>query len=149
MKTPFLIKASFEECQALAIRFGFISLSNFELIYTVTHLGGKTIDYKVEAEIRANLVQPCSVTLKEVPEDIDEAFNFRVVHPSQEKDFELELAEFQDFEFSIDGIIDLGEIGAQYLSLSVNPYPRFYNDDVPKMETRKNPFNILEQLKKK
>jgi uncharacterized metal-binding protein YceD (DUF177 family) len=99
--------------------------------------------------MRAKLVQPCSVTLKEVPEDIDETFSFRVVHPNQEKDFEQELAEFEDFEFSNDGIIDLGEIGAQYLSLSVDPYPRFNSDDVPKMETKKNPFSALEQLRKK
>jgi uncharacterized metal-binding protein YceD (DUF177 family) len=149
MKTPYTVKISPEEHLALAKRFGFVSLDNFELSYTVTHLGGKTIDYKVVAEMRASLIQSCSVTLKDVPEEIDDTFSFRVVHPNQEKDFEHELAEFEDFEFSSDGIIDLGEIGAQYLSLSVDPYPRFNPDDVPKIEVKKNPFSVLEQLKKK
>ena len=71
-----------------------------------------------------------------------------MVHPKQQEDFELELSEYEDFEFSSDGILDLGEIGAQYLSLSVDPYPRFEEKDVPVLETKKNPFAVLAQLKK-
>lgn len=149
MKTPYLIKATEVECAKLAERFDFVSLDLFELAYTVTHLGGKSIDFNVVGAIKASLVQRCSVTLKDIPEEIDDTFSFRVVHPKQEKELELELSEFEDFEFSEDGIVDLGEIGAQYLSLSVDPYPRFENADIPVMETNKNPFAILEQLKEK
>lgn len=149
MKTPYTIKASAEECQKLAERFDFVSLNAFELAYTVTHLGGKSIDYNVVGAMKASLVQRCSVTLKEIPEEIDDTFSFRVVHPKQQEEFELELSEFEDFEFSSDGIVDLGEIGAQYLSLSVDPYPRFDEADVPVLETKKNPFAVLEQLKDK
>lgn len=149
MKTPYTIKASDEECKKLAERFDFVALNAFELAYTVTHLGGKSIDFNVVGAIKASLVQRCSSTLKEIPEEVDDTFNFRVVHPKQEKDFELEISEFEDFEFSSDGIVDLGEIGAQYLSLSVDPYPKFDEADIPVLETKKNPFAILEQLRKK
>ena len=148
MKNPYTIKATDDECAKLAQRFDFVAVNAFELAYVVTHLGGKTIDFKVIGAIKASLVQRCSVTLKEIPEEIDDTFNFRVVHPKQEEDFELELSEYEDFEFSSDGILDLGEIGAQYLSLSVDPYPRFEEKDVPVLETKKNPFAVLAQLKK-
>ena len=149
MKTPYTIKASEDECKKLAERFEFVSLNAFELAYTVTHLGGKSIDYNVISAMKASLVQRCSVTLKEIHEEIDDTFSFRVVHPKQQEEFELELSEFEDFEFSSDGIVDLGEIGAQYLSLSVDPYPRFDEADVPVLETKKNPFAVLGQLKNK
>ena len=149
MKTPYTIKASAEECRKLAERFDFVALSTFELAYTVTHLGGKSINFNVIGAMKASLVQRCSITLKEIPEEIDDTFSFRVVHPKQQEEFELELSEFEDFEFSSDGIVDLGEIGAQYLSLSVDPYPKFDKADVPVLETKKNPFAILEQLKEK
>lgn len=148
MKTPYTIKASVEECAELAERFEFVAVNGFELVYTATHLGGKAIDFNVIGAMKASLAQRCTVTLKEIPEEIDETFSFRVVHPKQQEEFELELSEFEDFEFSSDGIVDLGEIGAQYLSLSADPYPRFEDSDVPVMETRKNPFAVLEQLKK-
>ena len=148
MKTPYTIKASDEECKKLAERFDFVVLNALEFVYTATHLGGKSIDFKVIGAMKASLAQRCSVTLKEIPEEVDDMFSFRVVHPKQEKEFELELSEFEDFEFSSDGIIDLGEIGAQYLSLSVDPYPRFDSNDVPIMETKKNPFDVLAKLKK-
>jgi uncharacterized metal-binding protein YceD (DUF177 family) len=149
MKNPYTIKASDEECKKLAERFDFVVLNALEFVYTATHLGGKSIDYHVIAAMKASLVQRCSVTLKEIPEEIDETFSFRVVHPKQQEEFELELSEFEDFEFSSDGIVDLGEIGAQYLSLSVDPYPKFDKADVPVLETKKNPFAVLEQLKRK
>ncbi|MDP3371348.1 MAG: hypothetical protein Q8S21_00400 [Candidatus Paracaedibacteraceae bacterium] len=143
-------KATKEECDKLAKRFDFVWLDFFDLSFKITHLGNKSIDYKVEGTIKARLAQECSVTLKEVPEDIDYSFDFRVVHPKQEKDFALELSEFEDFEFSSDGIVDLGEIGAQYLYLSIDPYPRFEKEEiVVPTEPKKNPFLVLEKLKKK
>jgi len=148
MKNHFLIRASADECKKLAARFGFVALNLLEISYNATHLGGKTIDFKVIGAIKASLVQRCSVTLKEIPEEVDDTFSFRVVHPKQEKDFELELSEYEDFEFSSDGILDLGEIAAQYLSLSVDPYPRFDAADVPMLATKKNPFDVLAQLNK-
>lgn len=146
----YTIKSTKEECDKLAKRFEFVWIESFDLHFNITHLGNKSIDYKVEGTIKAKLAQECIVSLKEVPEEIDFSFDFRVVHPKQEKDFELELSEFEDFEFSSDGIIDLGEIGAQYLYLSVDPYPRFEKEEVKaQTEPKKNPFLVLEKLKKK
>jgi hypothetical protein len=150
LPNDYVITATKDECDALAKRFEFIRIDCLEITFHVTHLGNKNIDYKVEGRLAARLAQECSVTLKEVPEEINDTFDFRVAHPKQEKDFELELSEYEDFEFSSDGIVDLGEIGAQYLCLAVDPYPRFEKEEAPVMVTpKKNPFLVLEQLKKK
>ena len=56
-----------------------------------------------------------------------------------------------DFEYSTLDEIDLGELTAQYLSLSLNPYPRAPDSDASKIlekfQDKENPFAILEKLK--
>ena len=68
----------------------------------------------------------------------------------------------EDIEVILDKEIDAGEYIAEYLSLSINPYPRQDNvtreelghkiiteEDVNSEPEKKNPFSVLKDLKHK
>ncbi len=149
---PFVIKATPDECKALAKRFHIVSIDFFEAEITVKWRGGKSIDYDITGRLKARLVQSCIVTLQDIIENIDDTFDFRVVHPKQMEELTDELDEFQDIEFAEDDNIDLGEIVSQYLALSMDPYPRL--QETPELSIltpstqKKNPFAVLGSLKK-
>lgn len=148
---PYVIKATAAECDALAKRFNIVSIDFFEAHITVKWRGEKSINYDVTGVINAKLTQNCIVTLQGIPEEIDDTFDFRVVHPKQMKELTEELDEFEDIEFSEDDDIDIGEIAAQYLALSMNPYPRLAETKALSVLTpeprKKNPFSVLASLK--
>jgi hypothetical protein len=82
----------------------------------VVHLAGR---------LEADVVQTCTVTLAGFPSHVEDSF---------ETDFSAESVGFQgeivlDIDSEppepiIDGMIDLGELVTQYLSLALDPYPR-------------------------
>jgi hypothetical protein len=82
---------------------------------------------------------------------IDVDIDLQVVDKKYEELDPLDPELDDDFEYSTFDEIDLGEITAQYLSLSLNPYPRAPDSDASKVleqfQDRKNPFAILEKLK--
>jgi uncharacterized metal-binding protein YceD (DUF177 family) len=146
------MKATPVECEALAKRFHIVSIDFFEAEVSVKWRGGKSINYDVTGRLKARLTQSCIVTLQDIVENIDGTFDFRVVHPKQMEELTEELDEFQDIEFSEDDNVDLGEIAAQYLALSMDPYPRLKETAELSILTpstpKKNPFAALASLKK-
>ncbi|MCB9973528.1 MAG: DUF177 domain-containing protein [Rhodospirillales bacterium] len=124
---------------------------------------------KVGGTFKARVVQECIATLKPVPDQIEETLEGWFADPQQavsfararherdkmKSDHEFPvLEEAEDPEPVIDGKIDLGELVTQYLSLSLNPFPR--SEEVSGLEAsgesdsaprRENPFAALKALK--
>jgi uncharacterized metal-binding protein YceD (DUF177 family) len=124
----------------------------------------------VTGAVTADVVQSCVVTLEPVRTHLDEEIDSwfsdekdivslnRVKREQQglRADAELEiLTEEEDPEPVHEGVIDVGELAAQYLSLAIDPYPRSItarnmpegNETVITAGERPNPFAALKDWK--
>ena len=148
------LKATPDEADALAQRFGIVRINKFEAEYHVEASRTAYKGYYLTARIQAEVIQNCIVTLKEVPEKIDCEFNFHVIDQRYNQESFDDQNIQEDIEFSSEDVVDLGEISAQYLSLFLNPYPRSIDVCDQKMEDsedlsskKTNPFSVLKALK--
>ncbi len=109
---------------ALAQRFGLIELSAFSA-KAVLRRRKDTGWIELKGGLTASVVQECVVTLEpvaaEVEGEIDELFD-----DSREVDgYEVELDPVAEDPEPLEGeVLDVGEVFAQVLSLSLDPYPR-------------------------
>ena len=125
-------------------------------------------DYLLTVKMKAEIIQECVVTLAELKEIIDEEFTIifqRALDVNNEAEHQKEIefdVEERDVEIIKNMEVDIGEYVAEYLSLSMNPYPR--KSDIKEGELsyelldenearvdaqKKNPFNVLKDIKHK
>ncbi len=116
----------------------------------------------LEGHVRADLVQRCIASLADVPEIVDAPFTLLLVDPetanrmdADESFLDTDQPEYDALEGDI---VEVGEIVAQTVAISMNPYPRaegaeltgLQNKDIsfnePELE-KKNPFAALGKLK--
>jgi uncharacterized metal-binding protein YceD (DUF177 family) len=163
--TALEIAANDTERAALAKRFGFLGLPAFSARVTVDRRpGGRVV---VEGRLRGKIVQACILTLDPVTQDIDETF--RIVFKrdlTEERDpesGEALVSPQADAPEPLSGnMLDVGEIVAEQLSLSADPYPRRpgarLEDVLPRtrrdgrpgrQEQRRHPFAGLAALRDK
>lgn len=164
------IRAQDRELKDLARRFGLQDLSKLEADLTLKHeQGGRVIH--VTGDLRAAFTQDCVVSGDPVLTEIDESLNGWFADPAQiislhkarrEKAIkdgnELPILEEEDDpEPFVDGQIDLGELVAQSLSLSIPTYPRAQGAAFEGHSTHssaehekafRNPFAALKDWKK-
>ncbi len=156
------IKADQEEQEALAERFDLIEMSGLTAELTLKReMAGHMV--RVDGHFKVDVVQKCVVTLEPVPDSLDAKFEafFTDIKPPTSIVDEVEMkSEIDDPEFVQDGVIDLGELVAQYIALELDPYPRkgdvhhdLTDDDLPPEQVEKKgkthrPFEVLKDLKK-
>lgn len=146
------ITASEAECDALAARYSLLSLDALSAQLTIRQeIGGEII---VEGRLHAELVQACVVTLEPVRDTLEATFDQRyTVHSVDiEDDLEIGPDDMEPPEPVIGDSIDLGELVAQYLFLSINPYPRAPEAEAQSAEIAsktedEGPFAALAQLR--
>ena len=108
------------ECAALAARFGFAAVARLSARLKVKRAGPG--HWNVTGRLQAEVTQLCGVTGEPVPESVDFTIEERYCRASEEgTDIDVSL---DGFEPLVDGAIDLGEVVAQTLAISVNPWPR-------------------------
>ncbi len=108
------------ECAALAARFGFAAVVRLSARLKVKRAGPG--HWNVTGKLQAEVTQLCGVTGEPVPESVDFTIEERYCRASEEgTDIDVSL---DGFEPLVDGAIDLGEVVAQTLAISVNPWPR-------------------------
>ena len=142
------------EREALAARYSLLSLDALTAQLTVRGFGPGEI--VVEGQLQAQVVQECVVTLEPVAESVAGPFEQRyTLYPSvPEDDLETGPDDIEPPEPAIGGVIDLGELIAQYLSLSLNPYPRAPDADALEGQFRADsqrdgPFAVLSKLRER
>lgn len=159
------IVASDGERAALAKRFGFLELPAFSARVTVDRRpGGQVI---VEGRLKGRLVQACILSLEPVTQDLDDAFRLifaeNLADERDPESGEAVLNAQADAPEPLEGnLLDVGEIVAEQLSLTADPYPRRpgmkLDDVLPKPrggarktqpEQRRHPFAGLAALKDK
>ncbi len=150
------VEASVEECAALARRFDLRELSDLKAKINIRRVtGGPAI--RVEGEFEAEVIQTCVVSLQDVHAHIsghfDTFFTEETKGTAGEPDITVDDDETSP-EMITNGMIDLGEVVAQYLSLELDPYPRAPGVSLAAQlaevgqEVRNSPFRVLEGLKK-
>lgn len=159
-KNPLVLKASKGECQALAKRAGISAIRDFETTLLVSETGPGT--YEVTGQVKATLTLTCGRSLKDFNSDIDEAFSESFISEDQyQKMAEDSLEERDDYEVIEGAEVDLGEMAAQLLILSIDPFPILEGDIPEKIVTsgvkilseeqaraESSPFAKLKKLKK-
>lgn len=153
----FQVKAGPSEREALAKRFDLVEIKRLEVIFTLAH-GSEEATYEITGTGKADVVQSCVVTLKDVPAHVE--FTIHVIaqegeeQPIDENDLSF-LDEEIDREYYQNNQVDLGEIASQYLVLSLDPYPHAEGaekttiGDSDKVQSEiVSPFSVLQKLKK-
>jgi len=117
------IVAKPEQCARLARRLGLVAIERLAASATLRRLPGVDIIH-VDGRFEADIVQTCVVTLApfqtHVVDELEGDFG-----GAPEAAAEVSVAMDEDPPEPIEnGVIDIGELAAQFLSLSLEPYPR-------------------------
>ena len=163
----FQFEANYDERVALARRFELIALPSLKAegrIISSDH--GRRA--RVEGVVRAEVVQPCVVTLEPVPAVVEDSFvrTYTSSPTDSEREEVVDLDSDDPPELMLGGVVDIGEAVAETLGLALDPYPRAPGaelvvsseeedagspQDVTKLaeNERESPFRALKGLLKK
>jgi len=139
------------ECAALAKRLRVVELGQFSAVVTLERTLGGMIH--VSGRLEADVVQTCVVTLVDFPSHVEDSFALDFGNAPAEFGDEIEVdPDYDPPEPIEDGVIDLGELAAQYLALALDPYPRApgatLDPAVSGADTAEtSPFAVLKNLK--
>jgi uncharacterized metal-binding protein YceD (DUF177 family) len=150
-ETVFDIAAEPGECAALAQRFALPALERLEARVRLARLGGGLV--RLSAELSADVVQECVVSLEKLPSRVAEAFTL-LYGEGRHTEREVVLSGATELvEPVADGIIDIGEAVAQQLSLVLDPFPRAAGlagpEGTPEGAAATSPFAALARWKEK
>lgn len=147
------IEAGEEEREALARRFDLVAIDALSACVRVRRMPGGLL-VRVEGRLVADAVQRCVVTLAPLPVHIEEDFAETFGpdgYQASDGGADADMPEVLD-----DSGIDLGELAAQLLSLSLDPYPRTPDANVlqgPREDEdagdRRRPFAALGEMVQK
>ena len=115
--------ATAEECAALAWRFGLSAITGLRALGGLKRLGGGQVRLRVTLE--AEVSQTCVVTLDPVVNRIEEDLDI-LFEPERRDSAAPDIAfdPAADREPLMGDSLDVGEIVAEELALSLDPYPR-------------------------
>ena len=116
------------ERAALARRFDIVALDHFGATVRLERRGR---DILLSAEITADAVQLCGVTLEPFSSRISDAASVLYRREPPPDEF---AAEGDDYELLAGDTIDIGEAVAQQLSLALPPFPRAPGASVPALD---------------
>ncbi len=118
------IAAERHERAALAKRFGLVAIDALTARVRARWIRGRKA-IRLAATFHAEVVQTCVVTLEPVPAVLDEAFEIGFAEAKRsEEDVEIIVSLDDDTEPLEGPILDIGEVVAEELALSLDPYPR-------------------------
>ncbi len=147
--------ATDNERAALCAELGLMSVSQLTAHYRISRLAGG--GYRLTGHVRADVEQPCVVSLVAVADTLDEAFDveFWPSIDSSEGGQEKSVLDGRDVEQLERGAIDAGRIVFETISSGLDPYPRKsdaafeWQDQAASKPTTTNPFAALSKLKGK
>lgn len=151
------IEAGASEREALARRFGLQAITRLAARLTLARpKGGRHI--RLTGEFDADVVQTCVVTLEPVASHIGEPIEIVFDPMSRTPTHEVVVdAADLDVEPLTGDVLDLGEVVAEELALSLDPYPRAagvtletagLGPGAPGSEPGHRPFEILARFKR-
>jgi hypothetical protein len=137
-----LVRATPEECAAVAARMGLAAIQSFECRFDLaTREDGVTI--VGHGRLRAEITQTCVVSAEDFTSLVEDEFDVCFVPEGAESDNpDPDLPD--EIPYASDAI-DVGEAAAEQLALLLDPYPRIDGAAVPMLEDDDDPspFSIL------
>jgi uncharacterized metal-binding protein YceD (DUF177 family) len=118
------IEAGPDECEALARRFGLVSLNSLAAEAELSRSAEAAV---AVGRLKAKVIQSCVASGEPVEAEVADDFrvDFRPLPADARPEDEIELGDGElDVVFYEGGAIDLGEAVAQTLLLGLDPYPR-------------------------
>jgi len=118
------IEATAAECERLAALNGLVAIPRLTARFRISKWRRGV---HVEGELAARVTQTCVVSLEPFDADIEETIDVRFLPADAHKPHPESLALSPDDDEPdelIDGKIDLGALAAEFLALSLDPYPR-------------------------
>ena len=151
-----------DKCVALADRFGLVALNSLSARTTLEWVEPDTV-LRMTGRFLASVTQKCVISLDPFNAEIDEDINLLFARGVSE---EADIVDPNEAEPLEGRVLDIGEIVAEELSLSLDPYPRnpaadssdmvlgpgvdlMTEDQAAEMPKSENPFAVLESLKPK
>lgn len=147
------------ECAALAERVAVLSVEALRAEAWVRREGKGGARARVQ--FSAHVLQSCVVTLEPVRSQIGDAFELSFLPPEEaavrqgEEEAMYDPGNEEPPASVVDGIIDLGEVIAEYLSIAIDPYPRKEGAELgvsgsgQRHEGESGPFAALKQWRGK
>jgi uncharacterized metal-binding protein YceD (DUF177 family) len=117
------ISANEAECVKLAERFNLVRLSGLKAVLRLDRRSRGAV--RLSGGIVAQVTQTCVATLDPVDEDVE--IDLDIVFQPDFEDLPLDAPEYdseRDLEPLTGDSLDIGEIVAEEMALSLNPYPR-------------------------
>ncbi|HUN42598.1 MAG TPA: DUF177 domain-containing protein [Acetobacteraceae bacterium] len=135
------VAATPEELAALTRRMRIPAVESLRCDFHLMRLTAATI--LAEGRLRARVVQTCVVSLEDFAAEIDETFRVRFVPTGEESD-DPDPAADDEIGYA-DGMLDLGEATAEQLALTLDPYPRAPDAELPEVDDQaaEHPFAAL------
>lgn len=146
------VEATAQECAALCKRFDLRGLENFKASINIRRVEGGEVVH-VSGKLTADVIQTCVVSLQDVHAHVESDFETFFSENAPEED-EIVDGNEDAPELLRNGMLDLGEVAAQYLSLGLDPYPRAPGVSLAAQlqeiggEVRNSPFAVLQGLTK-
>ena len=151
------IEATADEREALAERFGLLSVESLTATLRLRRLAGRPL-VRVTGGFVAEVVQSCVVTLEPVASRLGgkvvRCYTLAPAEAAVEREILVDLDEEEPPEPVPAGGIDLGEVVAEQLALEIDPYPRAEGAKLERAEwgggaERDSPFQVLGTLKER
>jgi uncharacterized metal-binding protein YceD (DUF177 family) len=145
------ISAGPAERIALAKRLGLIELGKLSAAVTLER--GLSGLIHIKGRLEADVVQTCVVTLAAFPCHVEDSFALDFGDGTVMQTDEIDLdPDYDPPEPIEDGMIDIGELVAQYLALALDPHPRAPGAALESVwvdpdADERSPFAILKRLK--
>lgn len=162
----FVLEPNAQERRAIADAYNLLSLDSFTAEVTLAPMHHDLV--RLQGLIEAEVTQACVVTLEPVKEKVSATFE-RIFAPigegqelhgfawTDEEEVELDSESDGAPEPYGHGVIDIGAVVGEQLSLEINPFPRVQGAQFDGLsdsanegeDERPNPFAVLAQLKDK
>lgn len=159
--TDVILEATPEECETLAHRHGVVEIRALNANLRAKASSGRR-KLRIEGRVILSLVQECVVSLEKFDDTLEIQFTRKFEEGSEtpisldEVDVDLDSEDPPDL--LANGCVDLAEVIAEEVGLSLDPYPRApgatlgslpKDEEIGEKETPRSPFAVLAALKEK
>jgi uncharacterized metal-binding protein YceD (DUF177 family) len=139
-----LVRATPEECAAVAARMELPAIQSLECFFNLTAEDDGASVF-AQGRLAARVTRVCVVSAEEFETAVEDEFAIRLVPAGTERDDpDPDLPDEVPYEMDA---IDLGEATAEQLGLALDPYPRMEGATMPdgEGEASDSPFSVLSQ----
>jgi len=137
-----VVRATPEECAALAVRMDLPAIQSLECVFKLT-AGDDGVSIGAWGRLHAQVTRVCVVSAEDFETSVEDEFEVRFVPEGTERDNpDPDLPDEIPYQ---SGTIDLGEATAEQLGLALDPYPRIEGAALPDSgdEEGASPFSVL------